>query len=664
MYVATLSAGTCGLGNPLSAGAEVTFGFAPTEWTAGFGNRGYQLSVFWPTDPTLVPPDVSWGFAVGDGHTDDSYAINNALALAQDAPSGGLVMLPAGTFLCGNTVVVGGDGVHLWGAGQDATQIWQGFTPGPGSNPAVIEITGKNNSIRNLTVSGNGKGSTGATPGPVATPISTDDPGLAYGWGILCAGVTDTHIQDIRVTECYHGIGAFGFQNVRLFEIEVDGVLGTYGYYTQGGQGAFSSATITVGGSPASGNVITVDLTDDLGNLIVVTYTLVSGDSSLPTLAGHLASAINASNAVVGQLAFLDTVTSSGDTLNLTALYAGTQVYTCSASATGGTEVSASGFAGGSGGASDDFVAIRCGCKPATGNYGVEAFHCDAGVSSFTTVLAGAAKYCAYHTRLTISNAGTSSGVVPTFVDIQAASSDHSHVSAFSFESGRGIRLLNSRSGASDGRAVYVGPGCGSDVRIIGCDFGNGAAPGIEIAANNVLVEGTTVANSGTGIQLDDHVSYVALIGNVLGAGGSSGQTTAIDAAALTPDSDFITIVGNTLITGALLRPVTSIGQHSRIADNPGYNPVSNAATLTPLFPTSGLHVQNPFCCDAMVVIIPNSRMLSNIKVTAPGGSDVIYLPGSYSGSTPLQVFVACGASISMTIGGSGTASTWTWFPT
>ena len=646
--------------------STVSFGGWPAGTNSGPLGGAFPRNVFWATDTTLIPAGASYGPATGDGTTDDSGAINNALSLAMSA-DGGVVMLPAGTFKCVETLTVAGSGVHLWGVGKDATIIMQGGTPDPGSYPAIVEVTGSHNSIQHLTVAGDGEGG-GTNPGPITeVPVNPLDVNLGAGWGILCAGVTETHVQDVRVTNAYNAIGAIVFDTVRLQDIEVDGPTGFYGYYAQGPVGAKSSASMGLGGTAAVGDVVTITLTDDLGNSYTVVYTLVTGDTSLATLAGHLATAINNSPAVTGQTAFLGPVTNASTTLSFIALYGGQQgnTFTIDAAATGALTVSPTAFAGGDKESSNDFFASRCGCKPGTSDSTtIEAFHCDGSVSAFTTLLAST-EHCLYHTRIATLNASTEviTANPPTFVEIQAAQSDHCDGTAFSFENGRSCRLIGSRSGATSGNSVYVGPSYGTDMRVLSCDF-NSAITAVSLKAGEVLVEACSIAGSGTGVLFASVVpGQVSLVGNQFGIAGSGGQPTAIDLSAVAAGTDWITIVGNTLASGKLVLAGTPVvlGAHSRISNNPGINPI-DPSVFSPTFPTGTTEVQNPCSCDAMVVITPHAETINVVKLRAPGGSAVTYLSGTFTGTNQIQVFVPCGSKISFTSTGSG--ATWQWFPT
>jgi hypothetical protein len=210
-------------------------------------------------------------------------------------------------------------------------------------------------------------------------------------------------------------------------------------------------------------------------------------------------------------------------------------------------------------------------------------------------------------------------------------------------------------------------------LQILGCQVGNnGMGTGITIESNDVHVEGCTIKNSGTGIVLASTVtSGVNIIGNQIGiVGGGGGQPVGIDLSALPSGTDWLTIVGNNLggfVTFAIKFPAVrgTLGVHSRITNNPGYNPVDPAVYTPPAAPLSNADIQNPYYSDAMVVITPSQVTISSIELTYPGESSRrVYLSGAFTGSGQLQVLVPCGALIRLVYTGGPSFPTWSWFPT
>jgi hypothetical protein len=84
------------------------------------------------------------------------------------------------------------------------------------------------------------------------------------------------------------------------------------------------TGSITIGGSPATGDTLQTVLTDPAGNTATVAYTLaISDNGSVGQTAADFAQAINASTAVAGPNAFLAACTASQGVITLTALTPG-----------------------------------------------------------------------------------------------------------------------------------------------------------------------------------------------------------------------------------------------------------------------------------------------------------------------------------------------------
>lgn len=127
--------------------------------------------------------------AKGDGVTDDTAAI--AKSLTQAAAKGGVVYLPAGTYVTSASLVIGADGVYIAGDGMAATTI----QPAAGANFDVISTAvpasaGTAGFIRNfigvrdLTIDGSKM--TGTTAGA--------------GNGIHFYGVRYSRVYDVNIT--------------------------------------------------------------------------------------------------------------------------------------------------------------------------------------------------------------------------------------------------------------------------------------------------------------------------------------------------------------------------------------------------------------------------------------------------------------------------------
>ena len=95
------------------------------------------------------PVNVKWFGAKGDGTTDDTTAINNALAFLLTSGDRGVCILPSGTYRTTDTIEINGTGVRLKGGGGEKTSvIYADFTTGEAvrvkdrySGVSNIEIT-------------------------------------------------------------------------------------------------------------------------------------------------------------------------------------------------------------------------------------------------------------------------------------------------------------------------------------------------------------------------------------------------------------------------------------------------------------------------------------------------------------------------------------------
>lgn len=133
--------------------------------------------------------------AKGDGVTDDTAAI--AKSLTQAAVKGGVVYLPAGTYLTSASLVIGADGVYIAGDGMAATTI----KPAAGANfdvistaiPAAAGTAGFVRNfigVRDLTIDGSAMAGTTA----------------GAGNGIHLYGARYSRIYDVNIT----GVPNFG----------------------------------------------------------------------------------------------------------------------------------------------------------------------------------------------------------------------------------------------------------------------------------------------------------------------------------------------------------------------------------------------------------------------------------------------------------------------
>ena len=132
--------------------------------------------------------NVKWFGAVGDGATDDSVAITNALSVL-NAQGGGGLYLPESTYFITNHIVVDFSNAHVYGDGTGATVIkvgaWvDGLRVSDTAYPAATNII-RNVLIENLTINGN--------RGAFSSPSDT------YGNGLNLNAVDQALIKNVEV---------------------------------------------------------------------------------------------------------------------------------------------------------------------------------------------------------------------------------------------------------------------------------------------------------------------------------------------------------------------------------------------------------------------------------------------------------------------------------
>lgn len=136
--------------------------------------------------------------AVGDGAHDDAPAINRAIRAAAEA-GGGVVALPVGTFLIGESSVRLSSSVALVGTGYDTLLL---LAPGVDASVIMSTSSGPESptvgaSIENLRINGNGDKNRGK-----------------YGTGILLLAANECSVQGVWVENTAHsGIFMPGFRN-------------------------------------------------------------------------------------------------------------------------------------------------------------------------------------------------------------------------------------------------------------------------------------------------------------------------------------------------------------------------------------------------------------------------------------------------------------------
>jgi hypothetical protein len=166
--------------NFLAALAAVVPALLPTRTKAAFGPRSAPTALPNPrVDRALNARDFG---AVGDGITDDTAAIKNAITVAESGDRK-TVILPTGVYLVQKAIEVPG-GVILAGEGQSGTVILSN------ASEPVIHIkrnkVWRGGSIQNLTVQGN------AGAGESQIGILVDEGPHLYG----------TNVRDVRIEDC------------------------------------------------------------------------------------------------------------------------------------------------------------------------------------------------------------------------------------------------------------------------------------------------------------------------------------------------------------------------------------------------------------------------------------------------------------------------------
>jgi Pectate lyase superfamily protein len=152
-----------------------------------------------PTSPnmqSLTEPfiDVKRDFAAqGDGTTDDSTAINNAISAASTRFGAGTVYFPPGTYLCKSTITLKSQ-VHLRGSGIEATIIKL-------ANAVNADLMSANTNLINL-----------------AAASGTSDTGGIYNWSLIDLTLDGNRANQSSGTSYCLRLYGFGFilHNVRL----------------------------------------------------------------------------------------------------------------------------------------------------------------------------------------------------------------------------------------------------------------------------------------------------------------------------------------------------------------------------------------------------------------------------------------------------------------
>ena len=157
--------------------------------------------------------------AAGNGTTDDTAAINAAIAACQTA-GGGTVWFPgAHTYLVTGTLAITGNGVCLLGAGSQNTVI--NFQNGT-SDCITVEGPSYASQITGFQMSGFRLNFTGKTGGRT----------------VVLANLTASILSDVYIYNCWTGIEIWNINNLLLDYVTIQGVTGGSGSPTYFGTAA------------------------------------------------------------------------------------------------------------------------------------------------------------------------------------------------------------------------------------------------------------------------------------------------------------------------------------------------------------------------------------------------------------------------------------------
>lgn len=160
--------------------------------------------------------------AAGNGTTDDTTAINNAITAA--AVNGGVVYLPTGTYLVSASLVITGDNVYLVGDGMDATMITTGTgalfdiisTPIPSSS-GTVGFTRNNVGVERMRIECThmtgttvGKGNGIHFYGTRYSYIRDVNINASVNWSVLLDGDATNFGYNVEVRNCRMNNGSAG----------------------------------------------------------------------------------------------------------------------------------------------------------------------------------------------------------------------------------------------------------------------------------------------------------------------------------------------------------------------------------------------------------------------------------------------------------------------
>jgi Pectate lyase superfamily protein len=188
--------------------------------------------------------------ARGDGHTDDTAAINSAMSacVAHDRPNNGCVLyFPAGVYI--TTGLTLRSYVNMMGDGWGTSVLL--LKPNTASNVLTVPVDAFNFSISGLTLDGNsGRGGTGncffvapTSTGPAEwnTANKRTAPVNAQKWG---------HVEEVMFSHCsVDGVHINAFNYMLFFDNFYAFDNGVYGLYTEGTNSGFTNFQIERNGT-------------------------------------------------------------------------------------------------------------------------------------------------------------------------------------------------------------------------------------------------------------------------------------------------------------------------------------------------------------------------------------------------------------------------------
>lgn len=213
------------------------------------GTRGDGISAAIPSGEAGAINVVSYG-ARGDGHVDDTAAINSAMSacIARTLPHNGCVLyFPAGVYI--TTGLTLRSYVNMKGDGWGTSVLL--LKPHTASDVLTVPVDAFNFSISGLTLDGNsGRGGTGncffVAPAPLSpaewnTANKRTAPVNAQKWG---------HIEEVMFSHCsMDGIHINAFNYMLFFDNFYVFDNGVYGLYTEGTNSGFTNFQIERNGT-------------------------------------------------------------------------------------------------------------------------------------------------------------------------------------------------------------------------------------------------------------------------------------------------------------------------------------------------------------------------------------------------------------------------------